>query len=89
MKTTIVEDGREREVIKISCPVTEDNDQGFYIGYRDAMKEDEVEFGEGAPSDAVDVGRMNKTQLTEHLLSLGVEVSGHETKAELLELVPE
>lgn len=85
MKNIIVEDGREREVIKIACDVTEDNAHGFYIGYRDTMKEDETEFG-AEVSGGANIGKMNKTQLAEYLIGIGVEVTGQESKAELLEM---
>lgn len=88
MKRTVIEDGKEREVIKIACDVTTDNDQGFYIGYRDAMKEGEVEFG-AEDNAATNVSKMNKAQLVAHLAEVhGIEATGEETKAELLAMVP-
>lgn len=77
----IMDGNVEREVIKIACPVVEGNDQGFYLGYRDSMQENETEFG--AEDNAV-FARMSKAQLVEALTQRGVGLAGLETKAELL-----
>lgn len=50
----IVKDGNiDREVIKVACPVVDGNDQGFYVTYRDAMKDGEVEYVPIEESDAI------------------------------------
>lgn len=38
----VVEDGKQREVIRIAC----DNDAGFRIGYRDTLRDGEAEYQE-------------------------------------------
>ena len=64
MGKKIMDGNIEREVVKIACPVVEGNDQGFYLGYRDVMREDETEFGAEAGAATVeDVSRMSKAQL--------------------------
>ena len=83
MGDKIMDGNIEREVIKIACPVVEGNDQGFYLGYRDTMRDDEEEFG---ADGGVDFARMNKPQLVEFLTQRGVDLAGDETKAELLAL---
>ena len=83
MGIKIMDGNIEREVVKIACPLVEGNDQGFYLGYRDAMREDETEFG---AEDGAAFARMNKAQLVEALTERGVALAGDETKAELLVL---
>ena len=43
-KQLLIEDGREREVIKIVCDICDGNPHGYRLGYRDTLKEGEVEF---------------------------------------------
>lgn len=53
----VVEDGKQREVIRIAC----DNDAGFRIGYRDTLRDGEAEyqapkaFAAFAAADVVDL----------------------------------
>ena len=77
----------EREIVIMLVEPHHGNEAGEVRIYRDELPEGAVVKGEG--HIAVDVHRMNKAQLTAHLEELGVELSGDETKVELLALVPE
>lgn len=90
MGIKIMDGNVEREVVKVV------QGDGFYTTYRDAMKEGEVVLDDdaneapafvGGVISATDIARMNKTQLIESLVSRGTELTGNETKAELLALI--
>jgi hypothetical protein len=59
MGQKILVNGVERELVRVACPVVKGNDQGFYLSYRDLMREDEVEYdSEAKPkADAVAVAQ--------------------------------
>ena len=79
----------EREIVIMLVEPHDGNEAGEVRISRDELPEGAVVKGEGEEANGVDVSRMSKAQLTEHLLSLGVELEGSETKAELLALIPE
>ncbi|MCK5605389.1 hypothetical protein KAR91_26090 [Candidatus Pacearchaeota archaeon] len=69
----------ERELIKIAC----DNEIGYYTQFKDAMKEGEKEYVEGAEPTPLTVA-----EIKEKLKELDVEIpDGVTLKADLQELL--
>lgn len=74
-----------REIVIMLVEPHEGNEAGEVRIYRDELPEGAVIKGEeGGSGNAADVSRMNKAQLIAFLEEAGSELTGSETKAELL-----
>jgi hypothetical protein len=81
----IIEDGIERELIKVSCEVTEDNPNGYIAKYRDQMLDGEIEHSDEMA--AIDYSTYTKSQLQGVLNELNYSYSANASKADLLTLI--
>lgn len=82
------------ETVRVKCPITEDNEQGFFVINKVDLTDEHVlaEVADVAEATNVvnehsaDVGSMTKAQLQAHLHELGIEFSATDNKARLLAL---
>lgn len=70
----------ETKTVKIECPVTEENTQGFYIVNAEDVTEGMKVFVEKAPAD------MTVTELKAKLAAAGMEIPEDAKKADLVAL---
>lgn len=75
------------DTVKVKCPITTGNADGFYIINKSDLT-DKHELLEEAEEVEKFIEDMTKAQLQAHLHRLGVEFSATDNKARLLELCP-